>query len=160
MARKAKDVGIELFVMDDGWFGHRDDDTSSLGDWFVNEKKLKGDASSIRPPKHLSKEQKKIFKEIVKKLEASQILSDKDVYLLAEFSVSIDRLQEVERRINEEPELLFDQKVMSTKDKYTKIFFRGCNELGFSPQSRAKIANINMQEEKENPLLKVLMDDD
>lgn len=125
-----------------------------------NEKKLKGDASSIRPPKHLSKEQKKIFKEIVKKLEASQILSDKDVYLLAEFSVSIDRLQEVERRINEEPELLFDQKVMSTKDKYTKIFFRGCNELGFSPQSRAKIANINMQEEKENPLLKVLMDDD
>ena len=125
-----------------------------------NEKKLKGDSSNLKPPKHLSKEQKKIFKEIVKKLEASQILSDKDVYLLSEFSVSIDRLQEIERRINEEPELLFDQKVMSTKDKYTKIFFRGCNELGFSPQSRAKIANINMQEEKENPLLKVLMDDD
>ena len=125
-----------------------------------NEKKLKGDSSNLKPPKHLSKEQKKIFKEIVKKLEASQILSDKDVYLLSEFSVSIDRLQEIERRINEEPGLLFDQKVMSTKDKYTKIFFRGCNELGFSPQSRAKIANINMQEEKENPLLKVLMDDD
>lgn len=125
-----------------------------------NEKKLKGDVSGLRPPKHLSREQKKIFKEIVKKLEASQILSDKDIYLLAEFSVAIDRLQEVERRINEEPALLFDQKVMSTKDKYTKIFFRGCNELGFSPQSRAKIANINMQEEKENPLLKVLMDDD
>ena len=125
-----------------------------------NEKKLRGDSANLKPPKHLSKEQKKIFKEIVKKLEASQILSDKDVYLLSEFSVSIDRLQEIERRINEEPALLFDQKVMSTKDKYTKIFFRGCNELGFSPQSRAKIANINMQEEKENPLLKVLMDDD
>ncbi len=36
----AKDLGIELFVMDDGWFGHRNDDTSSLGDWFVNKEKL------------------------------------------------------------------------------------------------------------------------
>ena len=125
-----------------------------------NEKKLQGDSSNIRPPKHLSKEQKKIFKEIVKKLDSSQILSDKDVYLLSEFAVSIDRLQEIERRINETPELLFDPKVMSSKDKYTKIFFRGCNELGFSPQSRAKIANINLQEQQENPLLKALMDDD
>ncbi|MBO6047456.1 MAG: alpha-galactosidase [Erysipelotrichaceae bacterium] len=40
LARKAKEAGIELFVMDDGWFGERNDDTSSLGDWYVNEKKL------------------------------------------------------------------------------------------------------------------------
>lgn len=31
-----------MFVMDDGWFGKREDDTSGLGDWFVNEKKIKG----------------------------------------------------------------------------------------------------------------------
>ena len=31
-----------MLVMDDGWFGHRDSDNSSLGDWFVYEKKLKG----------------------------------------------------------------------------------------------------------------------
>ncbi|SES71868.1 alpha-galactosidase [Enterococcus malodoratus] len=36
----AKDTGIELFVLDDGWFGQRDDDTSSLGDWFENPAKL------------------------------------------------------------------------------------------------------------------------
>ena len=36
----AKRIGIELFVLDDGWFGHRDDDTKSLGDWFANEAKL------------------------------------------------------------------------------------------------------------------------
>lgn len=42
LAKAAKEVGIELFVMDDGWFGTRDDDTQSLGDWFVNEKKLPG----------------------------------------------------------------------------------------------------------------------
>ncbi|MEK6455790.1 alpha-galactosidase [Caldifermentibacillus hisashii] len=40
IARNAADLGIELFVLDDGWFGHRDDDTSSLGDWFVNRNKL------------------------------------------------------------------------------------------------------------------------
>lgn len=36
----AKETGIELFVLDDGWFGHRNDDTSSLGDWQENLEKL------------------------------------------------------------------------------------------------------------------------
>ena len=40
LARAAKDVGIELFVVDDGWFGKRNDDTSSLGDWYDNKEKL------------------------------------------------------------------------------------------------------------------------
>lgn len=42
IAREASKLGIEMLVMDDGWFGHRDSDNSSLGDWFVNEKKIKG----------------------------------------------------------------------------------------------------------------------
>lgn len=40
MARAAKEIGLDLFVLDDGWFGKRDDDTSGLGDWFVNYDKL------------------------------------------------------------------------------------------------------------------------
>ena len=40
IARTAADVGVELFVLDDGWFGHRDDDTTSLGDWYVDTRKL------------------------------------------------------------------------------------------------------------------------
>ncbi|MCQ2537742.1 MAG: alpha-galactosidase [Lachnospiraceae bacterium] len=39
---EASKLGIEMLVMDDGWFGNRFDDNSSLGDWFVNEDKLKG----------------------------------------------------------------------------------------------------------------------
>ena len=42
IAQTAKDCGIELFVMDDGWFGRRNNDESSLGDWYVNEEKLTG----------------------------------------------------------------------------------------------------------------------
>ena len=40
LATKAASVGIELLVMDDGWFGKRNDDTTSLGDWKVNPEKL------------------------------------------------------------------------------------------------------------------------
>lgn len=40
LAKEAADLGIDMVVMDDGWFGKRDDDNSSLGDWCVNEKKL------------------------------------------------------------------------------------------------------------------------
>jgi alpha-galactosidase len=41
-AKAAKEVGIELFVLDDGWFGRRNDDASSLGDWKENREKLSG----------------------------------------------------------------------------------------------------------------------
>lgn len=40
LARRAKDLGAELFVLDDGWFGARDSDTAGLGDYTVNRKKL------------------------------------------------------------------------------------------------------------------------
>ncbi|CAM3382810.1 alpha-galactosidase [Marinicrinis lubricantis] len=40
IASKGRELGLELFVLDDGWFGHRDDDTTSLGDWFVDRSKL------------------------------------------------------------------------------------------------------------------------
>lgn len=40
LAREAAGLGIDMVVMDDGWFGKREDDNSGLGDWQVNEKKL------------------------------------------------------------------------------------------------------------------------
>ena len=47
LAKAGRKAGIELFVMDDGWFGARNDDTSSLGDWYVNKKKLPGGLEGI-----------------------------------------------------------------------------------------------------------------
>ena len=41
IAKAARDMGVEMIVMDDGWFGKRDDDNSGLGDWVVNEKKIR-----------------------------------------------------------------------------------------------------------------------
>ena len=47
IAKEASSLGIELFVLDDGWFGKRNDDKSSLGDWFVNEEKLNGGLNNL-----------------------------------------------------------------------------------------------------------------
>jgi alpha-galactosidase len=47
LANEAKDLGIELFVLDDGWFGKRNDDRTSLGDWFVNHEKLPNGLSGL-----------------------------------------------------------------------------------------------------------------
>lgn len=46
-AKEAKKLGIEMLVMDDGWFGKRNADDSSLGDWYVNEKKLEGGLGNL-----------------------------------------------------------------------------------------------------------------
>ena len=47
IARQASELGIDMMVLDDGWFGKRDGDCSGLGDWFVNEKKLNGGLKSL-----------------------------------------------------------------------------------------------------------------
>ncbi len=47
LAKSGRDLGIELFVLDDGWFGKRNNDLSSLGDWVVNEEKLNGSMAEL-----------------------------------------------------------------------------------------------------------------
>lgn len=123
-----------------------------------NEQKLRGGADKIKPPSYLNSKQKKIFKYIVEELRNSEILSNLDIYILVTCSLAIDRLQEIEKIINSDIEKLGDKSLMSAKDKYTKDLFRCCNELSLSPQSRAKLGNINVQASKdsEDPLLKVL----
>ncbi len=124
------------------------------------ETNLRGNADKIKPPSYMTSAQKKIFRFIVHELEESKILGNLDIYVLAECSICIDRMQSIERKINSEPEQLNNSSLMSAKDKYTKSFFRCCNELCLSPQSRAKMANINLQGKEDNPLIKLLNDDD
>ncbi|MBR3503998.1 MAG: alpha-galactosidase [Clostridia bacterium] len=47
IARAAKEIGVELFVLDDGWFGKRDRDNCSLGDWVVDRRKLPGGIEGV-----------------------------------------------------------------------------------------------------------------
>lgn len=52
IARESLDMGVELFVLDDGWFGKRDDDCSGLGDWKVNPQKLGSGLSGLSEKIH------------------------------------------------------------------------------------------------------------
>lgn len=123
---------------------------------------VKGDGAKIAPPSYLSDGQKRIFRFIVKSLTDSGILGSLDIYILTTCAIAIDRLEYIEQRINDDLNLLSDSALMATKDKYTKDLYRCCNELCLSPQARAKIGSLAVQaaKQKEDPLLKALMDDD
>nr|WP_207747214.1 phage terminase small subunit P27 family [Clostridium tertium] len=122
------------------------------------EEKLKGGADNISPPTHLNARQKKIFNYVVDQLRESNILGNLDIYILSQTSIAIDRLQQIEKLINNDINRIYDKDLIKAKSEYTKDFFRCCNELSLSPQSRAKLGNINMQakERDEDVLLKVL----
>ncbi|MDO4307368.1 MAG: alpha-galactosidase [Eubacteriales bacterium] len=52
IAKQAADLGVEMLVLDDGWFGERNDDFRGLGDWTVNEKKLGGSLAALSDKIH------------------------------------------------------------------------------------------------------------
>ena len=74
IAKSAAEHGIEMLVMDDGWFGHRNDDATSLGDWFVNENKIKGGL------KHLVDEVNKLGLKFGIWMEPEMISPDSELY--------------------------------------------------------------------------------
>lgn len=118
------------------------------------EDKLRG--KSKKPPtapSWLTGPQKKIFRTIVSELSEAEILCKLDVWILTRCAVAIDHLETIEKRINNDSELIFSKETLAAIEKYTKIFFRCCNELSLSPQSRAKIANINLQKDDSAKLI-------
>lgn len=53
IARQAAALGIEMFVLDDGWFGKRDSDNTGLGDWYVNEEKMEMSLTALSDQIHV-----------------------------------------------------------------------------------------------------------
>ena len=74
IARDAAEAGIEMLVMDDGWFGNRYDDNRALGDWFVNEEKLPGGLD------YLVREVNKLGLKFGIWMEPEMISPDSDLY--------------------------------------------------------------------------------
>lgn len=75
LAAQAKKAGMELFVLDDGWFGKRNDDKSSLGDWYDNTKKLPEGLAG------LSRKIKKMGLMFGIWVEPEMVSEDSDLYL-------------------------------------------------------------------------------
>lgn len=115
------------------------------------------------PPPWLNERQKEVFNNIVDLLSESEMLGLNDRYLLTQVSVAIDRLEAIEKKINDEPEIIMSssgREIMSARTGYIRDFFRGCNELCLSPQARAKVANIVINKEKKKPLEEIVSEAD
>ena len=124
----------------------------------AEEQKLKGKNDKLVAPSHLNKVQKKLFDDVVEELKVADILGNIDTHLVGEFVVAIDRLRAIEAMINDDIELLKDKNLMSSKSKYSQIFFRCCNELSISVSGRAKLAQMNIKkaEDEEDPILALI----
>lgn len=130
------------------------------------EQKLKGEDNLVyRPPRHLSKEEKKLYKFIVKQLEASNILNNLDITILETTVDAITKMQECRQILDEhglvttkeDGTLVRNPASVIYKD-YNAIFNKCCMEIGLSPSARSKLAvlNVKNEQEKQDPLLQVL----
>lgn len=118
------------------------------------ESTLKG-GDDLTPPDYLTEDQIKIYNFILSQLEESKLLGQLDVFILSRTAVTIDRLQYMDQRAAENPDLLFSNSFRLAQSQASQEFFRCCNELCLSPQARAKlsISAVKAQEPK-----KTLMD--
>lgn len=124
------------------------------------ENDIRGEGSGPVPPQHLTKEQKKIFRSVVRELKASDMLGSLDAYILATFAIAVDRMTYIETEINADPQKIANDRLMKAKDKYTKDFYRCCTELCLSPQSRAKYSSAKMAADKGPSALMLALNSD
>lgn len=131
---------------------------AEFADRLETENKLKGNSDLVKPSSRLNANQKKIFNYIVEHLSASELLGNLDVFVLEHTCIAIDRLQNIEKILNQDFERMFDRELMNTKTKYTADFIKGLEHLSLSPSSRAKFGIITAEKKKEeqDPLLKIL----
>lgn len=126
------------------------------------ENQLKGNSENVQPAYKITKNQRKIFNFIRKVLVEAGVLGALDTYVLTATAVAADRLAEIDLKMNERQDMLLDKDVAAVRGKYWSDFRQGCNELGLSPQARAKlgiVAAANKAKEKD-PLAEMLSGDD
>lgn len=119
---------------------------------------MRGASDKLEPPGWLNDRQQDIFRYVVSEMEAGGILGNVDVFVLTQFSVAVERLEEIERSVNQDQSTLYDKALMAAKTKYTDDFKTGLRELSLSPQSRAKLGGMALaQKQKEaDPVLTLL----
>ena len=126
----------------------------------TTEEKLKGKNDKLTPSNYLNDRQKEIFEYILENLEESRILGNLDIFVLHQTAICIERLESMEKEINKNMEVLKTSSYKSARDMYSKEFFRCCNELCLSPQSRAKLSISKIPKKEEPKTLKDLLGDD
>jgi P27 family predicted phage terminase small subunit len=126
------------------------------------EDQLRGRSDKLLPPLYLTDEQVEIFNYVLEELNEAKVLGNLDLFALSQLSICVDRMQEIEKEINENKTMLLDKTLMQTRDRYARDFIRLCNEFCMSPQSRAKlsISTVKPGQEKKKTLMELLNEDD
>lgn len=122
------------------------------------EAALRGASDRLEPPDWLNDRQRAVFRYVVEEMKAGGVLGNVDVFVLTQFAVAVERLEYIERSVNENAARLLDKDLMAAKTKYTDDFKTGLRELSLSPQARAKLGGMTLaQKQKEaDPILTLL----
>jgi len=128
----------------------------------AKEDALRGGDARVQCPAYLTDKQKYIFHKIRNLLKGADVLGNVDGYIIAVCAVSIDRVRELDTEMNAGGKAINDRDSVLARSKYLSDFYRCCNELGLSPQARAKLGVLAAGKKKEetDPLLKALQDDE
>lgn len=124
------------------------------------ENKLKGGNENLIPASYLNERQVEIFNYILSNLEESKVLGNLDVFVLNRTAITIERLENLDKQANDNEEIIFTTAFKSSRDMYSKDFFRCCNELCLSPQSRAKLSITAVKQPEKKTLKDILAEDD
>lgn len=145
--------------------GHRSNEEKVMRQ--AAEDVLRGDGADVEPPKHLSAAQKKIFCYIRDHLKDVNVVGSLDVYMIAEVSVTIQQIIDIDRQLKKRDLEIPERKSLITmRSGLMKDFYRGTGELAMSPQARAKLsivaADIVKEKTKSDPIDSILseLDDD
>jgi P27 family predicted phage terminase small subunit len=134
------------------------------------EKRLMGNNDKIKEvPDYLDPLAQVYYKFLVEELEISDILSNLDIPLLEQTADCLSKIRQCDEILNEEGLVIYqtdrygnlqikEHPAVNTKQKYLNQFRILANQLGLSPASRAQLAGLKLeqQEQKEDPLLKIL----
>jgi phage terminase small subunit len=112
----------------------------------------------IKAPSRLNSNQKKIFNVIKKHIENVGVYGTIDAQMLETTAIAIDRLQTIEKMINQDFDNIYNRELMAAKSKYTADFLKGVEFFGMAPTARAKFGTLiaNNKSEEADPLLKIL----
>lgn len=121
------------------------------------EKRLKLKRDNMDPPDYLTEDQKEIYNFILEELDESKLLTNLDTFILVKTAVNINRQIELIKAGNSAEGRESKEISVAVKNQLDSEFFRCCNELGLSPQARAKLS-ISAVKKAENDKQKTLMD--
>lgn len=125
------------------------------------EDKLRGKNDKLVPPLYLTESQMEIFNYIMAELQEADILGNLDLFIMAQTAIAVDRIQELDRQANDKKELLFENSFRMARAEASKEYFRCCNELCLSPQSRAKLSIAKVKPgEKKKTIMDLINEDD